>query len=103
MLLIFFLDAKPELKDLVDLLAPLAPEYYFVGIRLQVPMDTLHFYPDAQRNLNIILEWWINNGGKANSFVCWDTIITAIDHPQLISNYKVVMKVKDFVISSCDM
>ena len=32
------LDTK-ELRDLVDLLAPLAPQYHAVGVCLNVPMD----------------------------------------------------------------
>ena len=93
------LDTKPELRDLIDLLAPLAPKYYAVGIRLNVPMDELglinlpQFY---QQNLITTLEWWMKNGDKVGSPVSWDTIITAIDS-DIIGNYEVVKKVKDFI------
>ena len=93
------LDTKPELRDLIDLLAPLAPKYLAVGIRLNVPMDELglidlpQFY---QKNLITTLEWWMKNGDKVGSPVSWDTIITAIDS-DIIGNYEVVKKVKDFI------
>ena len=93
------LDTKPELRDLIDLLAPLAPQYHAVGIRLNVPMNKLGLYhlPHFNReDLITTLEWWIENGDKVGSPVSWDTIITAIDSP-IIGNYEVVKKVKDFI------
>ena len=93
------LDTKPELRDLVDLLAPLAPKYLAVGIRLKVPMDELGLYhlPHFNReDLITTLEWWMKNGDKVGSPVSWDTIITAIDS-DIIGNYEVVKKMKDFI------
>ena len=93
------LDTKPELRDLIDLLAPLAPKYLAVGIRLNVPTDELGLInlPRFNReDLITTLEWWIKNGDKDSSPVSWDTIITAIDS-DIIGNYEVVKKVKDFV------
>ena len=93
------LDTKPELRDLIDLLAPLAPQYHTVGVRLNVPMNELglinlpQFY---QQNLITTLEWWMKNGDKVGSPVSWDTIITAIDS-DIIGNYEVVKEVKDFI------
>ena len=92
------LDTKPELRDLVDLLAPLAPKYLAVGIRLKVPMDELALYhlPHYNReDLITTLKWWMNNGDRVGSPVSWDTIITAIDS-DIIGNYEVVRKVKNF-------
>ena len=94
------LDTKPELRDLVDLLAPLAPKYLAVGIRLKVPMNDiagLYHLPHFNReDLITTLEWWMKNGDKVGSPVSWDTIITAIDS-DIIGNYEVVKKVKDFI------
>ena len=93
------LDTKPELRDLIDVLAPLAPKYHAIGIRLNVPMDKLDLIDSPQfyqLNLITILEWWIAIGDKVGSPVSWDTIITAID-TDIIGNYEVVKKVKDFV------
>ena len=93
------LDTKPELRDLIDLLAPLAPTYLAVGVRLNIPMyeldliDLPQFY---QQNLVTTLEWWMKNGDKVGSPVSWDTIIAAID-TDVIGNYEVLKKVKDFV------
>ena len=70
------LDTK-ELRDLVDLLAPLAPQYHAVGVCLNVPMDEFvpidlpQFY---RKNLVTTLEWWMKNGDKVGSPVSWDTI-----------------------------
>ena len=94
------LDTKPELRDLIDLLAPLAPQYLAVGIRLKVPMGDItglyHLPRFNQQDLITTLEWWIENGDKFGSPVSWDTIITAIDS-DIIGNYEVVKKVKDFI------
>ena len=93
------LDTKPELRDLIVLLAPLAPKYLAVGIRLNVPVDELgvinlpQFY---KKNLITTLEWWMKNGDKVGSPVSWYTIIAAID-TDVIGNYEVLKKVKDFV------
>ena len=93
--------AKPELRDLVDILAPLAPQYHAIGVRLNVPMNELGLIdlplPQLyQKNLITTLEWWMKNGDRVGSPVSWDTIITAIDS-DIISNYEVVKKVKRFI------
>ena len=93
------LDTKPELRDLVDLLAPLAPKYLAIGIRLKVPIDELGLYHLPrfyQEDLITILKWWIENGDKVGSPVSWDTVITAIDS-DIIGNYEVVKKVSSFI------
>ena len=94
------LDTKPELRDLINLLAPLAPKYLAIGIRLNVPMDELGLYHlprFCQEDLITTLEWWMKNGDKVGSPVSWDTVITAIDSSDVIGNYEVVKKMKDFL------
>ena len=96
---VLLLDTKPELSDLIDLLAPLAYRYEAIGIRLKLPMYKLglyHWPRFQQEDLITVLKYWIENGGEDGSPVTWDTIITAIDS-DIIGNYVVVKKVKDFI------
>ena len=64
-IIVLLLDTtKPELRDLIDLLVPLAPQYHAIGVRLSVPMRELGLVdlplPQLyQKNLITTLEWWI--------------------------------------------
>ena len=78
------LSAKPELVDLMYLLSDLAPKYERIGMSLNVPVFSLGLDPHSeyhQKNLGIILEWWINNGNnpKYHSPVTWENIIKVIE------------------------
>ena len=94
------LEVSPQLADLLNLLAPIAPQYSAIGTALRVPMSTLglHLLPHTyQDNLRHTLEWWLNNGDRPNinSPVTWDNIINVIEGP-VVQNYKIAQNMRNF-------
>ena len=84
-------------------MAPIAPQYSAIGTALRVPMSTLglQYSPDThQDNLRRTLEWWLNNGGRAdiNSPVTWDNIINVIEGP-VVQNYQIAQRMREFITS----
>ena len=94
------LEVSPQLTDLLNLLAPIAPQYSAIGTALRVPMSTLglHLLPHTyQDNLKTTLEWWLNNGDRpdVNSPVTWDNIINIIEGP-VVQNYRIAQNMRNF-------
>ena len=92
------LSAKPELVDLMYLLSDLAPKYERIGMGLNVQVFSLGLDPHSeynQKNLGIILEWWINNGNnpKYHSPVTWENIIKVIK----VFNYEKSEEMRKFL------
>ena len=91
---------SPQLIDLLNLLAPIAPRYSVIGTALRVPMTTLGLHPLPEYhedNLRRTLEWWLNNGDRldVNSPVTWDNIINVIEGP-VVQNYKIAQNMRNF-------
>jgi hypothetical protein len=93
-------DITPQLHDLMNILAEIAPRYADIGTALKVPMASLGLHPLPfyyKDNLRQTLEWWLNNGDSVGSPVTYDTIIDAIGGP-IVENYRLaqeIMKIKD--------
>lgn len=92
---------RPELHDLMNLLASIAPKYFIIGTGLNVPMDTLGLDPHPQHhvhNLSTTLKWWLDNGNNPlyNSSVTWYNIINVIKGP-LVCKYEVARQMEEFL------
>jgi hypothetical protein len=92
------LSDRPQLLDLMNILAEIAPQYDDIGTALNVPMSSLGL-PDAMNpdeyraNLGQTLEWWLINGDSVGSPVTYNTIINAIEGP-IVQNYRLSQEIK---------
>ena len=100
-LLLALLQSRPELRDLMNLLSPVAPKYPRIGTALNVPMDELgltrlaDFHKD---NLECTLQWWLDNGDspRINSPVTWSNIISVIEG-NVVQNFELAQKMRSFL------
>ena len=100
-LLLALLQSRPELRDLMNLLSPVAPKYPQIGTALNVPMSSFRFHdlPQyCQYNLEHTLEWWLVNGNSPhiNSPVTWGNIISVIEG-NLVQNFELAQKMRSFL------
>jgi hypothetical protein len=90
------LSDRPQLLDLMNILAEIAPQYDDIGTALNVPMSSLGLpdNPDKYKdNLRRTLEWWLINGDSVGSPVTYNTIINAIEGP-IVQNYRLSQEIK---------
>jgi hypothetical protein len=90
------LSDRPQLLDLMNILAEIAPQYNDIGTALNVPMSSLGLpdNPDKYKdNLRRTLEWWLINGDSVGSPVTYNTIINAIEGP-IVQNYRLSQEIK---------
>ena len=95
------LQSRPELRDLMNLLAPVAGKYCHIGTALNVPMDVLELIPLAKfhkDNLKCTLQWWLDNGNnpRINSPVTWGNIISVIEG-EVVDNFERAQKMRSFL------
>ena len=100
-LLLALLQSRPELRDLMNLLAPVAPKYPQIGTALNVPMNELgltHLADFHKDNLQCTLQWWLDNGDSPhiNSPVTWGNIISVIEG-NLVQNFDHAQKMRSFL------
>ena len=93
------MDKEPKLKDLMNLLAPIADQYRMIAVQLNIEDDSIpgvHYSAPAINNLESILRYWHNNGNGIGSPVKWKTIIEAVES-RAINNFKVADKIREFL------
>ena len=75
-------DLGPELKDLINELAPASDRYYFIGIQLGISNEKLKIikkdYPqETDMCFSEMLSYWLKNGVN----ISWKVVISALESP----------------------
>ena len=90
------LGLKPDMGDLLKILAEIQYQWSSIGMALNIPEQGLQYQPSPNIvKLQTILQTWFDGNGKYSP-VTWGQLIDAIEGP-IIGNQRVADSIREYL------